>query len=116
MSDVLRSFALAKVNPGHPFYVTDEEEHKTYSATVTPDGALSNLKLFAERGGECVATAPNGDVYIAAGEIFVYSPAGKFLRSIDTPERPIDLIFGGKDKATLFVLARTSLYSIPIGM
>jgi hypothetical protein len=112
MSDVLRSFALAKAIPNHPFYVTDEEEHKTYSATVGPDGSLSGLKLFAERGGESVALGPDGNVYIAAGEIFVYSPSGELLRTIDTPERPIDLIFGGKDKETLFILARTSLYSI----
>jgi hypothetical protein len=111
MSDVLRSFALAKVETGRPFYITDEEEHKTYAGTVTADGTLTDLKLFAERGGESVATGPEGDVYIAAGQIFVYAPDGRLLRTMETPERPIDLIFGGKDHKTLFILARTSLYS-----
>jgi len=108
---VLRTFALAKAESGRPFYVTNEEEHRTYVGTVTPDGTLSGLKLFAERGGEGVTAGPDGSVYIAAGEIFVYAPDGRWLRTIDTPERPIDLIFGGTDHRTLFILARTSLYS-----
>ncbi len=112
MSDVLRSFSLAKVTPGKPFYVTDEEEHKTYSVAVSDDGTMSNPKLFAERGGESVVSGPDGNVYIAAGEVFVYSPDGKLLKAIPTPERPIDLIFGGADHRTLYILARTSLYSV----
>ena len=112
MSDVLRSFSLAKATPGKPFYLTDEEEHKTYSVTVAADGTMSDPKLFAERGGESVVSGPDGNVYIAAGEVFVYSPAGKLLRTIQTPERPIDLIFGGKAHRALYVLARTSLYEV----
>ncbi|MGA7158145.1 MAG: glycosyl hydrolase family 28-related protein [Acidobacteriaceae bacterium] len=115
MSNVLRSFALAKAEAGKPFYLTDEEEHKTFVGTVGADGSLAKLKLFAERGGESVVAGPDGRVYVAEGEIFVYSPDGKLLRSIDTPERPIDLIFGGKDGRTLFVLARTSLYAMRLG-
>jgi hypothetical protein len=111
MSDVLRTFALAKVEAGRPFYITNEEEHTTYVGTVTADGTLTELKLFAERGGESVVAGPDGNVYIAAGEIFVYAPDGRLLRTMDTPERPIDLIFGGKDHRTLFILARTSLYT-----
>ena len=52
MHDVLRAFGLAHAIPGQPFYVSDEEEEKTYFAKVGADGTLSNLKLFAERGGE----------------------------------------------------------------
>lgn len=115
MSDVLRSFALGKAEVGRPFYITDEEEHKTFSGTVGSDGSLKDLKLFAERGGESVAAGPDGDVYVAEGEVFVYAPSGKLLRTIETPERPIDLVFGGKDDRTLFVLARTSLYAMRLG-
>ncbi len=111
MSDVLRSFALAKVTPGQPFYVTAEEEHKTYVGSVDEDGTLGGLKLFAERGGESVTTGPDGRVYIAAGQVYVYSREGKLLETLEVPERPTDLTFGGKDGRTLFVLARTSLYT-----
>jgi sugar lactone lactonase YvrE len=112
MSDVLRTFALAPATPGQPFYLTDEEEHKTYSAKVASDGTLSNLKLFAEQGGESVTVGPDGNVYLAAGEIYVFTPTGTLLRTLQTPERPIDLIFAGPGHRTLYILARTSLYTL----
>jgi hypothetical protein len=115
MADILRTFGLVKATPGHPFYITDEQEEKTYSANVDADGTLQNLKLFTDRGGESVITDAQGNVYIAAGQIYVYTPAGKLLETINVPERPINLIFG-KDGRTLFILARTSLYSVQTGL
>jgi len=112
MHDVLRAFGMARAVPGQPFYVSDEEEEKTYSATVGSDGTLSDVKLFAERGGEGLAWDSRGNVYIAAGQIFVYSPSGKLIDTIEIPERPSQLAFGGSDGKTLFVAARTSLYAI----
>lgn len=112
MADVLRAFSLTPAVPGKPFYVSDESEQKTYSATVAPDGTLTGARLFAERGGESVVQDAEGDVYIAAGEIYVYDPSGRLIDTIDVPDRPIDLIFGGKDGRTLFILARESLYSV----
>ncbi|HSU30015.1 MAG TPA: SMP-30/gluconolactonase/LRE family protein [Bryobacteraceae bacterium] len=79
--------------------------------TVSPDGTISDLKLFAERGGEAVTTDANGNVYIAAGQIFVYNPQGREIDTINVPERPLGLVFG-TDGKTLFITARTSLYAI----
>jgi len=31
---------------------------------------------------------------------------------IDVPERPTSLVFGGKDRQTLFIAARSSLYGV----
>ncbi|HEX4020362.1 MAG TPA: glycosyl hydrolase family 28-related protein [Acidobacteriaceae bacterium] len=112
MTDVLRAFSLAKPMLGRPFYITQESEETTYSASVGTDGTLSNLKLFAERGGESVVQDTKGNVYLAAGNIFVYDPSGKRIGTIYVPERPIDLIFGGKDGRTLFILTHHSLYSV----
>ncbi|HZY63982.1 MAG TPA: glycosyl hydrolase family 28-related protein [Edaphobacter sp.] len=112
MADVLRAFGLARAIPGHPFYVSDESQEKTYSAEVAADGTLGGLKLFAQRGGESVAQDAEGNVYIAAGQIFVYNRAGRQIGTIDVPERPIDILFGGSDGRTLFILTHTSLYSV----
>ncbi len=100
MADVLRAFALAKAQEGKLFYASDESMQKTYAGEVGPDGTLQNLKLFAENGGESVAQDEKGNVYIAAGQVFVYNPSGQLIDTIKVPERPIDLIFrrqGGKD-------------------
>jgi sugar lactone lactonase YvrE len=111
-ADLLRGFALAPAAPGKPFYMTDESELKTYSATVGPDGGISSVKLFAEQGGEGVAVDSQGNVYIASGHIYVYNPAGTLIDTIEVPERPLQLAFGGKDGQTLFIPARSSLYAV----
>lgn len=112
MADVLRAFGLARVVAGKPFYVSDESEQKTYVAKVAPDGTLTDVRLFAEQGGESVAQDAAGNVYIAAGEVYVYNPAGRLIDTIDVPDRPIDLVFGGRDGRTLFILTHGSLYSV----
>jgi hypothetical protein len=114
MHDVLRAYGLAATEPGKKFYVSDESQEKTYAVTVNDDGSLSNPKLFAEEGGESVALDPQGNVYLAAGEIYVYSRDGKPLRTIHVPARPEQLLFGGPDGKILFILTRTALYAIHI--
>jgi hypothetical protein len=111
-SPQIRSFGLAPALPGHTFYVTSEAELTTWAADVGADGSLNNFRLFAEEGGEGVAVDSRGNVYIAAGEIYVYTPAGKRIETIEVPERPLQLIFGGPDHKTLFIPARTSLYAV----
>jgi len=58
---------------------------------------------------------PEGKIYLAAGQIYVYRPDGTPEGEIDVPERPISIVFGAKDGRTLFILARTSLYSAALG-
>jgi hypothetical protein len=111
-SPQIRSFGLGRAVPGEPFYVTDESALRTWKADVNADGSLTNFQLFAEQGGESVTADSRGNVYIAAGQIYVYDPAGKLIDTIEVPERPIQLMFGGEDRKTLFIAARTSLYSV----
>ncbi len=112
LNDALRAFGLAPAIAGKPFYVSDESEEKTYVGSVAADGSITNLKLFAEQGGEGLAVDDRGNVYIAAGEVFVYGPSGDLIDTIEIPERPSQLLFGGADGRSLFVLARRSLYLI----
>jgi len=111
-SALLRGFGLARANPGKPFYITDESEVSTWVGTVQPDGSIPDMKLFVNRGGESVTTDVQGNVYLAAGQVYVYSPLGKLIDTIEVPERPVQLVFGGKDGQTLFIAARTSLYAV----
>jgi sugar lactone lactonase YvrE len=110
--DILRAYNLVPAVPGRPFYVADFREEKTYKGNVSATGTISDLKLFAEEGGESLAQDEAGNVYLAAGQVLVYNPEGNQLERIDVPERPIDLIFGGPDRRTLYILTRTSLYSV----
>lgn len=111
-SPQIRSFGFGKAVPGKPFYITDESNLRTWQAGVNADGSLTGFQLFAEQGGEGVTTDSRGNVYIAAGQIYVYDPAGKLIDTIEVPRRPTQLMFGGKDGKTLFIAARDSLYSV----
>jgi hypothetical protein len=111
-ADVLRALSIVPAVPGHPFYVTDDAGEKTYKGTVAPDGTVVDLQLFTEEGGNSVVQDQSGNVYLAAGDLLVYSPEGKQIDRVDLPERPINLIFGGPDRRTLYILTRTSLYAL----
>ncbi|MDB6065844.1 MAG: SMP-30/Gluconolaconase/LRE domain protein [Pedosphaera sp.] len=111
-SPPIRSFGLGHAVPGETFYITDESNLRTWAADVNPDGSLKNFRLFAEQGGEGVTSDSHGNVYIAAGQIYVYNSSGKLIDTIQVRERPVQLLFGGPDHHTLFIAARTSLYSV----
>jgi sugar lactone lactonase YvrE len=104
--------ALAPAAAGQTFYVTDEAAIATWAAIVKPDGSLSDFRLFADNGGEGVAVDSRENVYLAAGQVYVYDSAGSQIATIPVPERPLQLVFGGPDRRTLFIPARTSLYAV----
>ena len=114
-SDNLDTYGFTSAPPGHRIYVSSESEDVTYSALVNADGTLTDLKPFAGRGGESVAVDRSGNVYVANGQIFVYNRAGRQIGRIDVPERPIDIILGGADGRTLFILAHHALFSVNVG-
>ena len=68
--------------------------------------------VFVPRSSTSVVTDMAGTVYVAGAQVFVYSPQGKLLGTLEVPERPGSLAFGGADRRTLYIGARTSLYSI----
>ncbi len=112
--DILRAFGLGAAAPGRPYYVCDESEEKTYAVTVSADGTMTSPRLFAQQGGESAAVDAKGNVYIAAGQIYVYDSAGRPIDTIEVPQRPIGIVFGGKDGRTLFIMARDSLYGVRV--
>jgi sugar lactone lactonase YvrE len=113
-SDNLDTYGFITALPGHRIYVSSESEDRTYRALVGVDGTLTDVKPFAERGGESVAVDSKGNVFVANGQIFVYNASGAKIAEIDVPERPIDILFGGADHRTLFILAHHALFAVKV--
>lgn len=111
-SHALDSYGFVQGKAGERVYVTNGSENRTYSGVVGAGGAVTDLKVFADRGGEGVAVDGQGRVYVANGQVFVYAADGKEIGRIDVPERPLQLLFGGPDNRTLFILSHHGLYAV----
>ena len=109
-----QSYGFTTAKPGDEVFVTNGSEITTYRGTLGKGGAITNLQPFANRGGESVARGPDGKVYVANGQIWIYDANGEEAGRIDVPERPLQLLFGGEDGRTLFILTHHTLYSVTI--
>jgi hypothetical protein len=111
-SDTLQTHGFVTGKVGQRVVFTNGSENRTYSGVVGQGGTLTDLKLLANRGGESAALGRDGNTYVANGQVFVYAPDGKEVGRIDVPERPLQLVFGGEDGRTLFILSHRSLYAV----
>jgi gluconolactonase len=105
-------------------YVFPSGQKQMMSYPVEAPGKIGKGQVFCEleqaksggnSGGDGGTVDEKGNVYIAAGTgVQVFDPSGKMLGTIKLPEQPSNCTFGGKDMKTLFVTARTSVYSCPM--
>jgi len=107
----LQSSQLASFAPGGAHWLTSEDDGRTYVARLDNYRSLVTT-VFAERGGTAVVADTAGNVYLADGQVWIYNRAGHETGVLELPERPSSLAFGGSDRRTLFIGARSSLYSI----
>ena len=112
IDDMVRPNGLVGTPDGRLLYATDWGDKKTYKYDVAAAGTLSNRKLFAPVGADGMKIDNEGNVYMAERGVLVYDPAGNRIEEINVPKQPTNLCFGGKDGQTLFITARTSIYSI----
>ncbi|OON59229.1 gluconolaconase [Massilia sp. KIM] len=113
-ADSHQAHGLVTAPVGQRVVFTNGSENRTFSGVVGEGGGITELKQLADRGGESAAVGPNGDVYVANGQVFIYGQDGKQKGRIDVPERPLQLVFGGPDKRTLFILTHHSLYATQV--
>jgi gluconolactonase len=85
---------------------------------VAKDGSLSEGEVFAriEVGApDGIRCDREGRLFSSAGDgVQVFAPDGDLLGKILVPESPSNLCFGGPQGTTLFMTARTSIYSVEL--
>lgn len=100
-------------------YVADTSSAKIYSYDVTKTG-LENKRVFSDLGeveGQGGADGMKVDLEdnvfcTGPGGIHVIDPDGIRFGVIRCPEIPANIAWGGPDYKTLYITARTGLYSI----
>ncbi|MBM4073265.1 MAG: SMP-30/gluconolactonase/LRE family protein [Planctomycetes bacterium] len=105
-------------------YVIPSGQADMMAYPVMSPGKIGDGKVFCTlkqpkgkkgTGGDGLTVDTKGNLYITSGlGLQVFSPAGKLLGIIPFPEQPANVTFGGPDMKTLYVTARTSLYSAPM--
>jgi gluconolactonase len=101
---------------GQRLYVSDQKGKQTFVYDINSDGTLTHKRLFAPVGSDGMTIDQRGNVYLTTRSIGIYDPNGRKMDTIEVPETPSNLCFGGKKKKTLFIAAGTSLYSIEMGV
>jgi gluconolactonase len=97
-------------------YVADTPLSQIRAFDVLADGSLANSRVFASTvsaGPDGMKVDVNGNLWVAGpGGVWVFDPAGQKIGVISVPETPANIAFGGGDLKTLYITARTGLYSI----
>ncbi|MEZ6121712.1 MAG: SMP-30/gluconolactonase/LRE family protein [Planctomycetaceae bacterium] len=104
------------------FYVIPSMEQQMWAYPVVAPGKLGQGRVFCElaqpdgkenSGGDGLTIDTAGNLYITTAlGLQIFDSSGKALGIISLPEQPANVTFGGPGHHTLFVTARTSLYSI----
>jgi gluconolactonase len=85
-------------------------------------GAVVRRRIFADMSSDETEGVPDGMKVDTQGRVFctgpggtwVFAPDGRRLGIIRTPEVPANVAFGGPDLRTLFLTARTSVYTLRV--
>lgn len=110
-------------NDRKTLYVAEPNKRELWKYEITAPGQLSSGKIIftgdekQDGGGpDGMCLDQHGNVYTTYNDVVVLTPEGKLIGRIPVPEHPANCTLGGADGKTLFVTARTSLYSIPMNI
>lgn len=98
-------------------YVNESPQGKIFVWDVFDDSIIVNKKLlFAipiKGYADGMKTDKTGNIYCTGPTgIWVISPTGKHLQTIEIPEAPANCAWGDPDGKSLYVTARTGLYRV----
>ena len=80
---------------------------------IDNEGNLGKKLFQITSGSDGMAVDAQGNLYAThGGKVHIYDVDGNERQQIDVPEGPANVCFGGDDHKTLFITARTSLYSV----
>jgi gluconolactonase len=100
-------------------YVVDWGTSQILMMGINADGTAGAAAEFTKTGErpDGMTVDHDGNVYVATGVgVQVFGPDGVLRGVIALPEQPSNCAFGGADGRTLYITARTSLYSVRVGV
>jgi gluconolactonase len=98
---------------GRTLYVSNADDHNIRAWDVDRNGETTNERVFAAKiegapGG--IAVDAQGNLWVAAKGIAIFSPDGKPVHQIEMHDVASGLAFGEADFKTLFITARAVVF------
>lgn len=113
VTDIPKPNGIVGTEDGGTLYLASTETLKIYRFDIAADGTLENRIEFADQGSDGMTLDEFGNVYLTwRGGVSIRNPDGEEIEFIETPQNPANVGFGGADGRTLYITARTSLYSL----
>lgn len=104
-------------------YIDDSERRQIRAYEVQPEGNLLGGRIWADMSSPDTGSPDgmrvdrDGNVYCTGpGGIWIFDPAATCLGILRGPEQPANLAFGDEDLCTLYITARTSVYSLRVSV
>jgi gluconolactonase len=110
-----RPNGIALAPNGRILYVTNSDDRNVRAYDLDKNGAASNERVVVshlEGIPDGIRVDENGNLYVAAAHLEVYSPEGKQLGTVHLTETPSNCAFGDADFESLYITARTSIYRV----
>lgn len=109
---------------GSTLYVNDSGETIVRAYDVTESGGIENGRRFAapedsdaQGTTDGMKVDANGNLYTTGpGGVWVYGPDGSRRARIAVPKAPTNLAFGGADRKTLYITARSHVYRVSVNV
>jgi len=112
ISDLKRPNGIVGTADNTKLYVADADAGKTFVYTIEGAGKISDKKLFCASGSDGMTLDSAGRLYLTTEAVKIFNPDGSAFGEINVPETPTNVVFGGTDFQTLFITARSSVYSV----
>jgi len=113
IDDLVRPNGIVGTSDGSTLYVTDHGAGQTFSYDVNADGTLSNKQLFVSVGSDGMALDTEGNIYLTTpNQVQFFDITGNHIQDIPVDENPTNVTFGGGNGQTLFITARTKVYTL----
>jgi len=116
ITDFARPNGLVGTPDGKVLYASDHGAKKIYAYDINADGSLSNKRFFAPVAADGMTLDNEGNLYLCEDAVLIYEPSGKKIGTIEVPEQPTNVCFGGPDAQTLFITTRPALFSLKMAI
>jgi len=117
ITDIPKPNGVVGTEDGKTLYIASTELRKVFRYTINEDGSVANRTEFADQGSDGMTLDEHGNVYLTwLGGVSIRNPSGEQIDFIRTEQMPANVGFGGRDGKTLFMTARTSLYSLQMNV